>query len=115
MGLVSSPIIELVRRTVKGEYVIQFVASAWDSLQVDRTITLPSFGRWSRQVADLARRPCSTFVLQEVPKSLTPDQVARDLLHCNGDRWRGLKMDDLHDVRVEQLHRRTPGGDGQNR
>ena len=40
---------------------------------------------------------------------MTPDQVARDLLHGNGDRWKALNGAALDDVRVERLNRRVPG------
>ena len=99
---------ELVRRIAKGEYAVQFAAIAWERLQADRTITLPSFGQWSRRVADRARRPRNSVVLQGVPKAMTPDQVARDLLQGNGERWKALNVADLDDVRVERLNRRVP-------
>ena len=117
LALETGPAVELVRRTAKGEYAVQFAASAWARLQGDRTVTLPSFGRWSRRVADRARRPRSSVVLQGVPKSLSPEQVVRDLLHGNGDRWKALRGSDLDDVSVERLNRRVPApataGDGQ--
>ena len=49
------------------------------------------------------------------PKTMTPDQVARDLLHANGDRWKGLPGAALDDVRVERLNRRVPAPAGQDR
>ena len=107
---------ELVRRTAKGEYAVQFATPAWERLQIDRSITLPTFGRWSRRVADRARRPRNFVVLQGVPKTMTPDQVVWDLLHGNGDRWKALPGADLDDIRVERLNRRVPApattGDG---
>ena len=108
LALATGPAVELVRRTAKGEYAVQFAASAWARLQGDRTVTLPSFGRWSRRVADRARRPRSSVVLQGVPKSLSPEQVLRDLLHGNGDRWKALRGSDMDDVSVERLNRRVP-------
>ena len=118
LELAQGPAVELVRRTAKGEYAVQFGAPAWARLQDDRTITLPSFGRWFRRVADPARRQRNSVVLQGVPKSMTPDQVVRDLLSGNGERWKDLNGPDLDDVRVERLNRRVPApataGDGQD-
>ena len=118
LGIATGPAVELVRRTAKGEYAVQFAMPAWERLQTDRSITLPTFGRWSRRVADRARRPRDSVVLQGVPKTMTPDQVVRDLLHGNGDRWKALPGADLDDVRVERLNRRVPApataGDGQD-
>ena len=108
LGIETGRAVELVRRTVKGEYAVQFAAIAWERLQADRTITLPSFGQWSRRVADRARRLRNSVVLQGVPKAMTPDQVARDLLQGNGERWKALNVADLDDVRVERLNRRVP-------
>ena len=105
LELAQGPAVELVRRTAKGEYAVQFGAPAWARLQDDRTITLPSFGRWFRRVADPARRQRNSVVLQGVPKSMTPDQVVRDLLSGNGERWKDLNAPDLDDVRVERLNR----------
>ena len=109
LALATGPAVELVRRTAKGEYAVQFATVAWERLQTDRTLTLPSFGRWSRRVADPARRQRNSVVLQGVPKTMTPDQVARDLLHGNGDRWKDLTGAALDDVSVERLNRRVPG------
>ena len=114
LALERGPAVELVRRTAKGEYAVQFATVAWEQLQTDRTLSLPSFGRWSRRVADPARRQRNSVVLQGVPKTMTPDQVARDLLHGNGDRWKGLPGAALDDVRVERLNRRVPAPGGQD-
>ena len=108
LGIETGRAVELVRRTAKGEYAVQFAAIAWGRLQTDRTITLPSFGQWSRRVADRARRPRNSVVLQGVPKAMTPDQIARDLLQGNGERWKALNAADLDDVSVERLNRRVP-------
>ena len=90
----------------------------WEYLQTDRSIMLPTFGRWSWRVANRARRPRGSVVLQGVPKTMTPDKVAQDLLHGNGDRWKALTKADLDDVRVEHLNRWVPApattGDGQD-
>ena len=118
LELAQGPAVELVRRTAKGEYAVQFGTSAWARLQADRTITLPRFGRWFRRGADPARRQRNSVVLQGVPKSMTPDQVVRDLLSGNGDRWKDLNGPELDDVRVERLNRRVTApataGDGQD-
>ena len=49
---------------------------------------------------------------------MTPDQVVRDLLQGNGDRWKALPRPALDDVRVERLNCRVPApapaGDGQD-
>ena len=107
---------ELVTRTVKGEYVVKFAMLAWEHLKTDHSITLPTFGRWSRRVADQARCPRHSVVQQIVPKTMTPDQVVRDLLYGNGDQWKALTRADLDDVRVERLNHRVPApataGDG---
>ena len=118
LELATGPAVELVRRTARGEYAIQFASAAWERLQADRAVTLPSFGRWHRKVANRARPQRNSIVLQGVPKSMTPDQVARDLLEGNGDRWKALPRPALDDVRVERLNRRVPApapaGDGQD-
>ena len=67
-------------------------------------------------MANPVRRQCNPVVLQGVPKSMTPDQVARDLLSGNGKRWKDLNGPELDDIRVEQLNRRVTAlaivGDG---
>ena len=118
LELATGPAVELVRRTAKGEYAVQFSYVAWAKLQADRTVSLPSFGRWHRRVADPARQQRNSVVLQGVSKTTTPDQVVRDLLQGNGDRWKALPRPALDDVRVERLNRRVPApataGDGQD-
>ena len=118
LALATGPAVELVRRTARGEYAVQFASSAWARLQADRAVTLPSFGQWHRKVADRARPQRNSVVLQGIPKSMTPDQVVRDLLEGNGDRWKALPRPALDDVRVERLNRRVPApapaGDGQD-
>ena len=118
LELATGPAVELVRRTARGEYAVQFASAAWERLQVDRAVTLPSFGQWHRKVADRARQQRNSVVVQGVPKSMTPDQVVRDLLQGNGDRWKALPRPALDDVRVERLNRRVPApapaGDGQD-
>ena len=118
LELVTGPAVELVRRTARGEYAIQFASSAWERLQADQAVTLPSFGQWHRKVAERARAQRNSVVLQGVPKSITPDQVVRGLLEGNGDRWKALPRSALDDVRVERLNRwvpaLAPAGDGQD-
>ena len=118
LELATGPAVELVRRTARGEYAVQFASLAWERLQADRSVTLPSFGQWHRKVADRARPQRNSVVLQGIPKSMTPDQVVRDLLKGNGDRWKALPRPALDDVRVERLNRRVPAlapvGSGQD-
>ena len=79
------PAMELVRCTAKGEYAVQFAARAWACLQADRTIMLPNFGGWFRWVVNPVCRQRNSMVLQGVPKSMTPNQVVRDLLSTDGE------------------------------
>ena len=73
LELAMGPAVELVRQTARGEYTIQFVSAAWERLQADQAVTLPSFGQWHRKVADRARPQHNSVVLQGAPKSMTPD------------------------------------------
>ena len=106
LSLGSHPAVELVRRTGKGDYAIQFSAAGWRALPGTGRWTLPSFGTWIR-TSNRTHRPRSSIVLTGIPKSISQETVAQQLATGAAACWRELDREDLADIRAERLNRRV--------
>ena len=105
-SLGNHPAVELVRRTGKGDYAIQFSVAGWRALPGTGKWTLPSFGTWIR-ASNRTHRPRSSIVLTGIPKSISHETVAQQLVTGAAACWRELGREDLEDIRAERLNRRV--------
>ena len=106
LSLGNCPAVELVRRTGKGEYAVQFSVAGWRGLPGTGKWTLPGFGTWIR-ASNRTHRPRSSIVLTGIPKSLSHEVVAQQLATGAAARWRELGREEIEDIRVERLNRRV--------
>ena len=96
---------ELVWRTGKGKYAVQFSVAGWCALPGTGKWTLPNFDTWIR-ASNRTHRPRSSIVLTGIPKSISQETVAQQLATGAAACWRELERKDLEDIRVERLSRR---------
>ena len=106
LSLGTQPAVELVRRTGKGDYAVQFSVAGWRALPGTGKWTLPSFGTWIR-ASNRTHRPRSSIVLTGIPKTISQETVAQQLATGAAACWRELEREDLEDIRVERLNRRV--------
>ena len=91
----QSRMIELVRRTKKGEYEVQFFGKNASRLREalgTRKIALPSFGSWSVGVAvgGGVLGPSISVVVPRVPLSMSSDEFIDELKVGNDGRFDGF-------------------------
>ena len=113
LGLGDRPAVELVRRTGKGDYAIQFSAGAWSRVARDARWTVPGFGTWTR-ASDRPLRPRGSVVLTGISKSLTEAAMTQELAAGAAQRWPAVTPEELRNIRVERLNRRLNENNGQS-
>ena len=109
-ALRGSRVVELVRRTGKGEYVVQLVRGALERLALDFAVSLPGFGRWTRSPSGV--KPGSSVVVGGIPKTLSDAEVTADLQSANRAALAACSEADIAAIRVVRLNRRSPSSQG---
>ena len=103
--------IELARRTRRGEYVLQFWPEAWSVLQLSLTSDFvwelgASFGLW-HSLPSSAHPPLSAIVLTGIESSWTPDALLAELRSTNAHRLTAFDLE--RGIRqAVRLNRRNP-------
>ena len=98
---------EEVRRTGKGDYLVQFGTAAWERLKGNGNWTLPGFGEW-HWASSRPFRPRSSLVLTGIPTGISDEALRQELVTGAATRWPAQPAEDLQDVRVVRLNRRAP-------
>ena len=104
-------VIELARRTRRGEYVLQFWAEAWSVLQLSLTSDFvwelgAPFGAW-QSLPSSAHPPLSAIVLTGIESSWTPVALLEELRATNAHRLPDFDLE--RGIRQAiRLNRRNP-------
>ena len=104
-------VIELARRTRRGEYVLQFWPEAWSVLQLSLTSDFvwelgASLGLW-HSLPSSAHPPLSAIVLTGIESSWTPDALLAELRSTNAHRLTAFDLE--RGIRqAVRLNRRNP-------
>ena len=98
LSLGNQPAVELVWQTGKGDYAIQFSVAGWRALPGTGKWTLPSFGTWI-QASNWTHRPRSSIVMTRIPKSISQETIAQQLVTEAAACWRELGREDLEDIK----------------
>ena len=104
-------VIELARRTRRGEYVLQFWAEAWSVLQLSLTSDFvwelgAPFGAW-QSLPSSAHPPLSAIVLTGIESSWTPAALLEELRATNAHRLPDFDLE--RGIRQAiRLNRRNP-------
>ena len=111
LHLGDRPAVELVRRTGKGDYIIQFSPVAWPGIPSSGSWTLADFGVWRRTTSEPFQKR-SSVVLTGLPASLSHEAMQQELATHAAQRWPALAKEELSNIRVERLHRRVKDNNG---
>ena len=111
----TGPILELVGRTNRGDYALQFSPAVWGCIGTASPVPefrVPGFGTWVpvRQGA-----PGVSVVLRGVPLGLSDDDIRQALVHGNSATWAPMTTDEVSRgiLAVQRMNRKTKAANGQ--